>query len=263
MKVGIVGIKGRVAKRHLQAWQELGIEPTGFDIGDEYNLQDYDLIDICAPIFLHVRFIKEAVKAGIPVICEKPLARTLAEAQEIIGLDHKIGIIHQFRFNPKMIKLKKEIESGKYGEIRLVTSNYYRYRSEDYYGSWEGNKDLAGGGAVLNVTIHYLDLMQWIFGEPLEIYGFSNTSKDIEVEDSAVAIMRFSNNVIGSYVVTTHCQPQKHYEFTVVGTKGSKTIQLRQNEYHKENLQAFLDDGDYMRPEEALKSLRMALEIIK
>lgn len=263
MKIAIIGYKGRVAKRHIKAWEGLGIEWKGYDEGDKYDFGEFDIIDICTPIFAHIPLILQAVKAKVPILCEKPIARTLKEAHWVLNLRHKIGIIYQFRFNPKILKLKKEIEHGKYGEIKLVTSQYYRWRGEDYYKSWESSKELAGGGTVLNVTIHYLDLMQWIFGYPIEIKGFSNSMKNMEVEDTAVAIMKFPKGVIGSYVVTTHANPPKHYEFSVYGTKGYKTIQLRENEYHKENFKAFIKRKDYVTPEEAIKSLKMALEIIK
>lgn len=262
MKVCILGAKGRVAQRHIKAWEELGLTWEGFDPSEPVDFMDFDLVDICTPIYNHVELIKKVVAAGKPVICEKPIGRTVSEAQELLGLDHKIGIIYQFRFNPKILRLKKQIAAGKFGDIKLVTSTYYRWRGPEYYKDWEGKKDLAGGGTVLNVTIHYLDLLQWIFGYPEEIQGFINTAKDIEVEDSGVAIFKFPKGVIGAYITTTIAQKPKHYEFSVYGTKGQTTIRLQQNEYHKENFRAFLAGNNYVIPQEAIKSLQMAERII-
>ncbi len=261
MIVAIIGYKGRVAKRHIKAWEELGWEWKGFDKGEKCKMQNFDVIDICTPPYLHVSMIKQAELAGVPVICEKPISTTVKEASTLLKSKHKIGIIYQFRFNPKIIKLKKEIEAGKYGEIKLVVSQYYRFRGEEYYQKWEGKKGTQGG-TVFNVTIHYLDLMQWMFGVP-KVYGFTNTANPIKVEDSGVAILKFPNGVIGSYIATTIANPQKHYQFSVYGTKGHKTIQLRQNEYHKHNFKAFIENQNFVTPKEAIKSLKMALEIIK
>ncbi len=266
-KVLIIGSHGRVAQRHKKAWNELGVELFGCDSSVDYRKiltsQAYDLIDICTPIYLHAEMIKEANKLGIPVLCEKPLAINLDQAMNVVNLFGKIGIIYQFRFNPKILKLKKELEEGKYGEIKLVTAQYYRWRGPEYYKDWEGDKLKAGGGVVLNVCIHYLDLLQWLFGYPTEIKGFTTSSKKLDVEDNAVAIFRFPQGAVGSIILSTHVNPPKHFELAVYGTKGHKTIQLRQNEYHKENFEAFLNDGAYVKPMEALKSLSMALEIIK
>ncbi len=261
MRICIIGAKGRVAKRHIKAWEELGFEWTGFDKGDKYRMEEYDIVDICTPPYAHIPLIKQAIKKDVPVICEKPIALTVKEAQSILNSKHKIGIIYQFRFNPKIIKLKKEIEAGKYGDIKLVVSQYYRFRGDEYYKQWEGKKDTRGG-TVFNVTIHYLDLMQWIFGVP-KVKGFFNTANKIKVEDSGVAVLKFPNGVIGSYIATTIANPPKHYEFSVYGTKGHTTIQLRHNEYHKENFKAFIEDRNYVIPKEAIKSLKMVLEIIR
>lgn len=267
MKVGIIGYKGRVAQRHIKAWESLGIEWVGCDSSIPYGVflatQDIDLVDICTPIYLHADMIKIANAFKLPVICEKPIGINLKEADEIIKLEGKIGIIYQFRYNPKVLQFKKEIKEGKFGEIKLVTVQYYRWRGMEYYQKWEHDKARAGGGVVLNVCIHYLDLLQWIFGYPVKIEGMTTTSKvGIDVEDNAVAIMKFPTGAIGSVILSTHVNPPKHFELSVYGTKGHKTIQLRQNEYHKENFEAFLKGKDYVDPIEAKKSLEMALEII-
>lgn len=271
MKVLIIGFKGRVAQRHIKAWEELGVEWIGRTHEDTNSIDydDIDIVDICTPIYLHHAMISEAVYNNTPVICEKPISSEITDdlLEDILMWDlngDKVCIVYQFRYNPKIIKLKKEIEQGKYGEIKLVTSHYYRYRDPSYYGKWEGDKYKAGGGVVLNVTIHYLDLMQWMFGYPTKIEGMKTLAKQgLDIEDTAVAIMQFPSGAIGNFIATTHANPPKHYELSVYGTKGHTTIQLRENEYHKDNFLAFINNKDYVTPLEALKSLRMVKEIIK
>lgn len=267
MKVGIIGYQGRVAKRHIKAWDELGIEWVGCGSKDNYGIflltSGITLVDICTPIYLHAEMIKAAVKINLPVICEKPIGINLKEAEEVSKIRGKIGIIYQFRFNPKVLKLKKEIEEGKYGEIKLVTMQYYRWRGQEYYGNWEADENKAGGGVTFNVCIHYFDLLQWIFGYPKKIQGMTTTSKPgLDIEDNSVSIMKFPNGAIGAAILSTHVNPPKHFEFSVYGTKGHKTIQLRQNEYHKDFFKAFLKGENYVDQIEAVKSLKMTLEIM-
>src|SRR5258706_2885574 len=160
--VFIVGITGRVAQRHIKAWKELGYKVIGCSSKENYRVEllhgGYDIIDICTPIYLHAEMIKFASELAVPILCEKPVAINIKEAQEVIHLPGKIGIIYQFRFNPKILKLQQEIKEGKYGEVKLVTANYYRWRGPEYYQKWESDIFKAGGGVLLNICIHYIDL---------------------------------------------------------------------------------------------------------
>lgn len=264
--VFIVGINGRVAQRHIKAWKELGLHVSGcgsnvnfIDIVSKYT---YDVIDICTPIYLHSQMIKEALPYSKTLICEKPLAINEREALEMTKLKGNIGIIYQFRFNPKILKLKKELEEGKYGEIKMVSANYYRWRGEEYYQKWEADKMKAGGGVLFNVCIHYVDLFQWLFGYPTSVKGFITTSKHgLDIEDNVAGIFKFPNGAIGSINLSTHVNPPKHFEMIICGTKGHTTIQLRQNEYHKENFEAILSGKNFVTPIEAFKSLKLCHDI--
>jgi predicted dehydrogenase len=264
--VFIIGIHGRVAQRHIKAWKELGWNVVGCGSKENYRIElyskSYDLIDICTPVYLHAEMIKAASYMNVPILCEKPLAINVKEAKDVLKLPNKIGIIYQFRFNPKVLKLKREVEEGKFGDIKLVTANYYRFRGPEYYQKWEADKFKAGGGVLLNVCIHYIDLFQWIFGYPTEVKGMVNTSRSpLDVENNAIVMMRFPTGAIGNLVLSTTVNPPKHFEFSVYGTKGNKTIQLRQNEYHKNNFEAFLNDKNYLRPLDALKSLQICEDV--
>lgn len=260
MTIGIIGHKGLVAGRHRKAFKKIKLKYTHATLND--CLEHDWIADICTPIYLHAHMIKQLVKAGRKVICEKPLAINYQEGKDLVewlkNYPDQVGIIYQYRFNPKILKLKQELEEEKYGEIKLVTINYYRWKAGEYFQGWRASKSEAGGGVVLNVTIHYLDLMQWLFGYPTSIGGEITTmEKGIDVEDTAVATMKFPNGGVGVYTVCSHVDPQYHMEMGVYGTKGHKRIQLKENEYHAENIQAILDGENYVTPIEALKSLKM------
>lgn len=265
MKVFIIGINGRVAKRHIKAWKELGWDVYGCGSNIDYRelINDgYDIIDICTPIYLHADMIRYCHSKGHKVICEKPLSVN-EDVKDILNFD-KTCIIYQFRFNPKVLKLREELKEEKFGDIKMVTANYFRWRGQDYYKKWEWDKMKAGGGTLFNVCIHYVDLLQWLFGYPTEVKGMMTTSKQgLDVEDNVVASLRFPNGAIGSINLSTHVNPPKHFELSVYGTKEHKTIQLRQNEYHKENFKAFIKGENYVTPLEAFKSLRICHDIYR
>ncbi len=265
MRFALLGYNGLVAQRHKAALDKMGIGWYPLNKIEEYETWagQGDIIDLCTPIYLHANQILNAASIGIPVLCEKPLGINAQEGRELVEHlkaypESKVGIIYQFRFNPKIQQLKKELEEGKYGDIKLVTVTYFRWKTGEYFNGWRASKTEAGGGVVLNVTIHYLDLMQWLFGYPTSMSGEITTmTKGIDVEDTAVATMKFPNGAVGSYVVCSHVDPQYHMEMGVYGTAGHTRIELRENEYHAENFQAFIDGKDYVTPTEALKSLQM------
>jgi UDP-N-acetyl-2-amino-2-deoxyglucuronate dehydrogenase len=267
-RVFIVGINGRVAKRHSKAWTNLGWDVYGCGSNVDYHetIKDkefykIDLIDICTPIYLHKEMIEYATSLGYPVICEKPMASTLEDAKELLKLQGKIGIVYQFRLNPVVLKLKKEIESGKYGEIKLITMNYFRWRGDEYYKKWEYDHFKAGGGVAFNVCIHYYDLLQWIFGYPTEVKGYKTTSKlGLGIEDNMVSILKFPTGAIASVTLSTHVNPPKHFEFSVYGTKGYTTVQIKENEYHEQYFKNFLK-GEYIDLHEAYKSFKIVNDL--
>lgn len=272
VKVLIIGDKGRVAQRHIKAWKGLGIEWVGCDKDADYhefiNRPDINLIDICTPIYLHAPMIMDCLNANKDIICEKPVAHNLNDAEQILRMTKdwgkKIGIVYQFRFNPQFIDMKKKIQEGYFGKILMVNVDYFRWRGWDYYKDWEYDKERAGGGVVLNICIHYFDLLQNLFGMPTKVFGLTSTSKDgLEIENNAVAILKFSDNVLGSVRMSSDIKKPLHCRFTIFGDKRRKTYYLKENEYHKEYFRAFINGEPPVDVREAIKSLKIVLEIMK
>lgn len=271
-KVGIIGYKGRVAQRHMLAWEQLGIPWVGCDKETDYRQfikrKDFNIIDICTPIYLHPEMILESLKTDKDILCEKPVAPTLEEAEMVMqAVEYarkKVGIIYQFRFNPLFVDMKKKIKEGYFGKILMVTVDYFRWRDWDYYKDWEGNKEKAGGGVVSNICIHYFDMLQNLFGMPTEVFGLTQTSKyGIEIEDNAVAILKFPSGALGSVRMSSDIKKPLHCKFTIMGQRNRKTYYLKQNEYHKDYFEAFLKGEPPVDVREAIKSLKISLEIIK
>lgn len=161
------------------------------------NHEDIDVIDICVPTHLHKEFTIRSAQAGKDIVCEKPMALTVEEAQEMIKVcdenDARLMIAHCIRFWPEYAYLKELIESEKYG--RLLYLNLTRYGE---FPHWSSNNWLAdeakSGGAALDMHIHDTDYALFVMGEPYEIHscgirdakGMSYICSDYQYKDAIV-----------------------------------------------------------------------------
>ena len=122
----------------------------------------------------------------------------------------KLGVVFQLRFSDTFKKVKKAIKEGELGKLVLGDAYLKYYRSQDYYDSagWRGTWEFDGGGALMNQGIHGVDLLQWLMGDVDTIYGHAHTLVHrIEVEDIAVAVLRFKNGALGVIEATTSVYP--------------------------------------------------------
>ena len=192
---------------------------------------EIDAVTICLPSGIHSEAAIEAAKAGKHVMCEKPMDTTVEKGQAMIEAcrenNVKLGIIFQHRFDEPIIYLKKAIEEGKLGKVLGGSAKNIFYRSEEYYGnSWRGTWEFDGGGALINQSIHYIDLLVHLFGDVKSVSGKCRTllHKQIETEDLGVANIEFENGTIGTIEGTTLAYPGLYAELSVFGEKGSVII---------------------------------------
>ena len=169
---------------------------------DMLDQEELDCVHICLPHYLHYEATKACVRRGVHVLQEKPLALNLEESLALLRLeeefeDVKICICFQNRYNETFEKLREMVASGKYGEIKGIKGIVTWFRPKSYYESktWRGKMKFAGGGVMINQSIHTLDLMQLLGGEIESIRGSIDhlADYDIEVEDTATAHMKFSS----------------------------------------------------------------------
>ncbi len=174
------------------------------------NNEQLDVIHICTPHYLHKNMIVLAAKKGIHVLCEKPVVMNVDEAKEVIkitdGLNAKIGVVFQNRYNPTNLKIKEYVENEYLGKVIGLKAFLTWYRPENYYteSDWRGTYEYEGGGLLINQSIHTLDLMQWLMGEPHWISGsFCTKTLDcIEVEDTSEAFIKFKNGAKSIFYAT-------------------------------------------------------------
>ena len=142
------------------------------DFNEMLQTQDFDILDICTPTKTHPIFVKKAAEAKKNILCEKPLALSVAEADEMIadvaknGVQSMVGQV--LRFWPEYVKVKEIVSSGKYGKPLHAYCARLCVPPEWYEGKW-GYAEENSGGAVLDLSIHDLDYLLWIFGKPASV----------------------------------------------------------------------------------------------
>ncbi|HAN96355.1 MAG TPA: oxidoreductase [Planctomycetaceae bacterium] len=192
-----------------------------------------DVVTIATPSGAHLEPALAAAAAGKHVIVEKPLEITLKRCDAMIDACRRAGVllatIFPSRFHRAARLLKEAVEQERFGRLTLGDAYVKWYRSQQYYdsGAWRGTWDLDGGGALMNQAIHSVDLLTWIMGPVTEIAAFTGTlaHERIEVEDTAVATLRFANGALGTIEATTAAFPGSLKRIEIHGDGGSAVLQ--------------------------------------
>ena len=192
-----------------------------------------DVVCICTPSGAHLEPSVKAARAGKHVVVEKPLEITLSRCDAIIdacdAAGVRLGAIFPSRFSPANLALKAAIDLGRFGRLTLGDTSVKWWRSQDYYdsGGWRGTRDLDGGGALMNQAIHNVDLLQWLMGDVASVRAITATlaHERIEVEDVAVAALRFANGALGMIEATTAAFPGLLKRTEIHGDAGSARVE--------------------------------------
>jgi len=192
------------------------------------KLEEVDIVTIATPSGLHMEPTIAAAEAGKHVICEKPLDVTLERIDAMIDAHEKsgtrLGGIFPYRFNDMMVPLRGAINSGRFGVITYAGVYVPWWRTDEYYkDSWHGTWKLDGGGALMNQSIHMVDMLCDVMPPIESLKAFVGTlgHPQIEAEDSAVAILRYTNGALGIIYGTTASYPGQFRRFEITGTKGT------------------------------------------
>jgi UDP-N-acetyl-2-amino-2-deoxyglucuronate dehydrogenase len=212
------------SKLHCDAYTEL--RPM-------LDRKDVDVVIVCTPSGAHMDSAVAAAEAGKHVVVEKPLESTTERCDRIINACAKNGVqlctIFPSRFADSNRTLKAAIDAGRFGRLTLGETTCKWWRSQEYYdkGGWRGTWKLDGGGALMNQGIHGIDLLQWLMGGVQEVTAFTATlaHERIEVEDTAVASVRFANGALGSIEGTTGSWPGSKIRLEIGGTKGNVVME--------------------------------------
>ncbi len=251
LATGIIGC-GKVAHLHAKALIN-GVNSNfravcsrsrekGDEFGKKYGVNSYTLVEemirkekldvvvVCTPHPFHKDPVVKALNSGAHVLVEKPLASTLEDCDMMMEASEKsgkiLGVVSQRRFYSPCIRMHRAISEGRIGRAALGTVLMLGWRDRAYYesDSWRGSWKLEGGGVLVNQAPHQLDLLQWFMGGEIEeLFGLWDNLNHpyIEVEDTAVAILKFRNGAAGNIVVSNSQKPGIYAKVHVHGSNGA------------------------------------------
>src|SRR6195952_5017247 len=238
-----------------------GVDKSTDDIAELLAREDIDAVTICTPGGLHADLAVAALDAGKHVVIEKPIDITLAAADRIIAAEQrsgrKVAVISQHRFDKSTEKVLESVRSGSLGTITSAIASHAWWRGQTYYdsGDWRGTWALDGGGAIMNQTVHTINLLVTVMGTPVEVFAYTTclAHERIEVEDTAVAVVKFASGALGVIHGTTAAYPGLDASLRIFGSKGSAIISNDELVFLHENIGA--------APEIALSSATGATQV--
>lgn len=194
---------------------------------------EIDAVSIITPSGCHMDYAIKAIRAGKHVLVEKPIeihedrvVRMISEARENNVV---LSCVFQSRFSDSSLLVKKAVEEGRFGKISICDAQVKWYRDQSYYdsGDWRGTWELDGGGVMIQQSIHAIDLLLFLMGrDPMQVSAYTSVvSHDIEVEDTAVAILRFPDGVLGVLEGTTSSWPGSLKRIEICGSEGHVVLE--------------------------------------
>lgn len=177
-------------------------------LGDAKKLE-LEAVSVALPNSLHAPVTVAGLRAGMHVLCEKPMAMTASQAKQMLAAakaaKRKLMINFSFRFNPCSMSLKRFVDAGHIGNVYYGRTVWHRRRGLPGFGGWFGTKALSGGGPIIDLGVHRLDLAMWLMGNPRPVTVSASTfnvigarlaveqKKTFDVEDLGAALIRFDN----------------------------------------------------------------------
>ncbi|HZZ43458.1 MAG TPA: Gfo/Idh/MocA family oxidoreductase [Tepidisphaeraceae bacterium] len=226
--VALCDVKPENARK---AMEKAGVEgvPVYESMGEMLKKEQIDVIHCAVPSGGHMEIAVEAMEAGCNVIMEKPLDVTLERADKIIAaadrLGRKVGCIFQNRWKGENRALRAAAEQGRFGRVAWAGCFTPWYRPDKYYeeGGWRGTWKWDGGGAIMNQSVHAVDLLQWIAGPVRRVsaYAASRIHASIEVEDTMSCSLQFESGAFGTIVGTTAMFPGQPVRVEIGGENGT------------------------------------------
>lgn len=192
---------------------------------------DADCVVLCTPSGLHPQQAIQVARAGRHVVTEKPMATRLVDGKRMVQTcdEHNVHlfVVKQNRLNPTLQLVKNAVRKRRFGRIYMVNVNVFWTRPQSYYDSsrWRGTWEFDGG-AFMNQASHYIDLLDWLIGPIESVHAYTSTlERNIEVEDSGVANIKWRSGALGSLNVTMLTYPRNlEGSISILGEKG--TVQV-------------------------------------
>lgn len=199
------------SKKELQIARKMGVENVHIDYSKLLNDHDIEAVIISVPNFLHSECTIKAAEAGKHIFLEKPLARNVAEGEQILSHVKRAGVKlmvgYPSRFHRDFIRIKDELQRGLLGDVQVaiatnLSSGPFSPRGElgrpVPVPEWWFNKEAIGGGALLDLGIHFVSLLKWYFGDVIHAKSYLGYRFNMDFEDHAVCLLKFSQGLIAT-----------------------------------------------------------------
>ncbi len=232
---------------------------------DILDRTDIDLADVCTPPYVHAQISINCLRAGMNVVCEKPMAASLEECDAMIKARDESGkllsIIAQNRFRKGIRDLKMLLDSGIAGPVRHAQVDSFWWRGHCYYDLWwRGTWEKEGGGCTLNHAVHHIDMLLWMMGLPDKVTSvLANTAHDnAEVEDLSVSILQYPNALAQLTASVVHHGEEQKLIFQCEKAKISAPFSCKaslalNNGFPKKNEELEKEIAEYVNQLPALK----------
>ena len=230
LRVGVIGLG--MGRHHVEGFRKHpDVEVVAVadldenrlnDVGDQFGVRGryrageemlaserLDVVSIATPNKFHKQLTIQALEAGCHVLCEKPMAMSAAEAREMLAAADRLGkrlmINFSYRFTEQSMALKQQVDAGVLGDVYFGRTVWHRRRWMGSVGRWFGNMELAGGGPLIDLGVHRLDLALWLMGYPKPVWVLGSAYRThgaayaaeqgqvFDVEDLAAGMIRFEN----------------------------------------------------------------------
>ena len=279
LRVGIIGLG--IGRHHIRGYQShpnaevaaiADLDETRLKVsGDEYKIEHryrdaqemltqekLDVVSVCTPNKFHKPLTIAALEAGCHVLCEKPMAMNTAEARAMLDAAKRAGkrlmINFSYRFSAPSWAVKAQVDAGALGDIYFARTIWHRRRGIPGFGGWFGQKDLAGGGPIIDLGVHRLDLALWLMGYPKPVWVLASTYNTIgsriakekgakfDVEDLGVALIKFENGATLELEASwaAYIAEQELMETRLLGTIGG-AVQRNVGEGYKFEAEVFFE----------------------
>jgi predicted dehydrogenase len=244
-------------------------------VGDEFGINgrytapeqmiaeaNLDVVSVATPNKFHKAYTIAAFEAGCHVLCEKPMAMNAAEGREMLAAAEKAGkrlmINFSYRFSEPSFALKAQVDSGILGDIYFARTIWHRRRGIPRFGGWFGQKALSGGGPLIDLGVHRLDLALWLMGYPQPTWVMASAYSPIadrlaaeagvkyDVEDMAVALIKFANGATIEVEASwaTNIREAELMETRLLGTKAG-LVQRNVNEGYQFEAELYVENAGY------------------
>jgi predicted dehydrogenase len=280
-RIGVIGV-GTIGQTHINTWTAIGVPPVAFADAVPAALEttveksggrgfasgldliasgEVDIVSVCTPPAFHRDIVVAALEANVAVLCEKPLAHNLADAEAIAevagrtGTLFTVGFCH--RFQPHLQRIRQLIDDGELGTV-MSYRNRFAGHKKDAEKTWFANPAIAGGGVLSDTSIHSIDTFRYLLGDPVRVHAFTSTRETelgprLEVDDTAAMILQTAEGTIG-VIESSWRTPAGEWSFAVHGTAGTAlfdyaTMKLQVIDASKQIHDIEVEEGDRFQRE--------------